>query len=294
MQKLNLNEFRQHGTTEFPLAYYSVTPNFLRYIMEFHWHMHYEIVFVSKGSFNLILNGAEYVLNEGDFAFINSGIIHGGNPQDCDYDCIVFDINILRNRGFIFDSFIKKISHNNIIIKPHITKDELEKYPKLKENLFKLFNTLKENKTYHELESVACLLMVFTEIAKNQLFSDSDADKSNIELTIEPIKNTLELIQEKYSEDLDLDQLAKIANLSSRYFCSLFKKVMKQTPINYLNNYRIDRAAYLIADDKKSLIEICYECGFHDYSYFIRVFKKTMKITPKQYKKQFQNNKAEN
>ncbi len=289
MQKLNLNEFREHGTSDFPLGFYHVTPNYLRYEMEFHWHMHYEIISIKQGKIKLTLNGNEYVLKEGDFSFLGSGVIHGGNPQDCIYECIVFDINILRNRGFVFDNFIKKISHNNIIVNPCITKEELENYPNLKDNLLKLFEALRDNQDFFELETVASLLMVFTEIAKNKLYSDSTTDKTNVELTIEPIKNTLELIQENYSENLDLEQLAKTANLSSRYFCSLFKKVMKQTPINYLNNYRIDRAAYLIAENKKSLMEICYECGFHDYSYFIRVFRKIMKTTPKQYKKQFKN-----
>ena len=68
------------------------------------------------------------------------------------------------------------------------------------------------------------------------------------------------------------------------YFCRLFKQYTGKTPIEYLNNYRIEQAAKLLIETNDSITDIAFDCGFENTSYFIRKFKAQKSATPKQYR----------
>lgn len=284
MRELHLNEKRTHGTSDFPLGYYYVTEVFSRYEMEQHWHLQYEIIHIIEGEFLLKLTKENHPLAAGDYAFINAGILHGGVPKSCVYECVVFNMDFLRNRNYRSDAFMKQLVHNKFRIQTVFSAAALEDVPVLRRALEGFFQAFHQGGEYYELGVQANLLLFMSEVAKHRMYiyaNDKSADVENIE----PIKKSLEMIQNSYSEDLTLEDLAKTAGLSSKYFCHIFQKLMGRTPIDYLNHYRIERAACLIEENKLPLIHICYDCGFNDYSYFIRVFKKYKHITPNQYKK---------
>lgn len=292
MRELHLNEQREHGSIDFPLGYYYVSSNFSRYIMEQHWHIQYEIIHIIQGSFRLKISNTYYQMHEGDYAFIHSGLIHGGMPQNCIYECVVFDADFLRNRNAKSDVFIRGLVHNKYSLQSIYSKEFLVQYPYLQSNLEQFFASFKSKHKFYELQVMASLLGFFAQVAQHKLYCQSAPDADSVE-NMEPIKKTLERIQNNYAENISLDDLAKIAGLSGKYFCHIFQKLMGRTPIDYLNNYRIERAASLIEEAKYSLIQICYDCGFNDYSYFIRVFKKYKNTTPKQYKKNLEQDLAE-
>ena len=86
-----LREDKHHGTFDFPLELYHVESAHPRYEMPFHWHMDTELLLVSEGEFQLYLDGEEIHLHAGESTYIPAGAVHGGSPQDCVYECIVFD-----------------------------------------------------------------------------------------------------------------------------------------------------------------------------------------------------------
>ncbi len=94
----------------------------------------------------------------------------------------------------------------------------------------------------------------------------------------------MELIETKYSTPLTLEDLANAAGMSPKYFCSVFKSMTGHSPVEYLNIYRIDQAAWLLRAGSEELINIAYSCGFKDFSYFIRMFKKIKGTTPLKYR----------
>ena len=69
------------------------------------------------------------------------------------------------------------------------------------------------------------------------------------------------------------------------YFCRLFKAVTDKTPMEYLNSYRIEKAAAKLLSTDESVTDIAYSCGFNDLSYFIKVFRDFKGISPKQFRK---------
>lgn len=57
----------------------------------------------------------------------------------------------------------------------------------------------------------------------------------------------------------------------------------QQTPIDYLNYYRIECACDKLTKEDKTAFETAYECGFNDFSYFIKTFRKYKNTTPNKF-----------
>ncbi|WP_207942395.1 hypothetical protein DOK78_000980 [Enterococcus sp. DIV2402] len=98
----------------------------------------------------------------------------------------------------------------------------------------------------------------------------------------EQIKDYLET---HYKDSLSLDDLEETFQISKYKIIRDFEKEYQQTPINYLNNYRmIQSLRYL--QEEMTVKEIAEAVGFSDYNYFSRVFKKIMGFTPSRYRKE--------
>ena len=91
-------------------------------------------------------------------------------------------------------------------------------------------------------------------------------------------------IQLHYQDSFSLEDVADYVGLTPTYFTKLFKEQTKQTFIDYVTDYRIEKSKELLLNTKLSLKEIVYEVGYKDPNYFSRVFKKWTKVSPKQYR----------
>ena len=99
------------------------------------------------------------------------------------------------------------------------------------------------------------------------------------------LKQVLDFIEHNYTGALTLKQLSASVSMSPKYFCRFFSEMTHQTPMDYLNRQRIERACYEISTTDDSITDIAYRNGFNDLSYFIRTFKKYKGTTPGKYKK---------
>lgn len=87
-------------------------------------------------------------------------------------------------------------------------------------------------------------------------------------------------------EPVDLDQLARIAQMSKRSFNRSFQAAMGNSPIAYVIQLRVNRAASLLRRTRLNITEIAFEVGFSDSNYFARQFHKLFGVTPRQYRQQ--------
>ena len=77
--------------------------------------------------------------------------------------------------------------------------------------------------------------------------------------------------------------LAEHANISVYHLSHIFKQSTGQTPIEYLNQYRLIMSADMLKSSDYSIMQIAFECGYNNVSYFNRAFKAKYGITPKEY-----------
>jgi AraC-like DNA-binding protein len=87
------------------------------------------------------------------------------------------------------------------------------------------------------------------------------------------------------AEKIDIDQLAKLAGLSTSHFSRAFKQCMGLSPHHYLLVQRIDRAAALIKNTDCALIDIALDTGFSDQCHLTRMFVRQMHETPMAYRR---------
>jgi AraC-like DNA-binding protein len=90
-----------------------------------------------------------------------------------------------------------------------------------------------------------------------------------------------------YQQDISLEQMAAVANLTPSSFCRYFKKITRKTLVDVLTEFRVKHACQLLTTTDKPVADICFESGFGNVSYFNQEFKKAMGCNPLAYKKFF-------
>jgi AraC family transcriptional regulator len=93
-------------------------------------------------------------------------------------------------------------------------------------------------------------------------------------------------IRERLDQQLSLDELAKVAEMSPNYFISLFRQSIGMTPHKFVVQQRLEHARTLLENSRLSLLEIARHCGFQDQSQFTTTFRRFIGMTPGQYKRQ--------
>lgn len=277
---LNYEEHRRHGTEEFPLDFYSVDEKHSRYYMHYHWHKETELLYVLSGEFVLSLNGTEHRLREGELCYIPGGALHGGDPTNCVYECIDFDIGTLLQQTRLVRHYLREMENEQTAVQTLFTKEQ----PGILKCASRLFAAARTQNAGWELLVLAGLFDFYGTVFQKHYFSETASKKMQQE-KVQQVKAAIEYIELNYQHFISLDDLARIAGLSAKYFCRYFRLITNRTPIDYLNYYRTERACYLLQQQKKSVTEIAYECGFNDISYFIRCFKRYQNTTPHQYAK---------
>ena len=278
MQKFQYLDKKQHGTPAFPVEYYFVNASHPRYTMAFHWHKEWELLRVLEGEFLLSLDDVSYSLHPGEAVLIAPETLHGGEPQQCVYECLVFD----------FYGIFKKME----ALKPHFTpfyRNEWIPEPLLPAGdaeVTTLMNLFQQDEPCcRELKAIAGLIRLFTSVIEGKKYQILPPDSPQSKPWSVRIKTVLEYIEGHFGENISLDTLAQVAGMNARYFCRVFDSLTHHTPMNYVNLYRVEQAAFLLETTDKTITQIAAECGFWESSYFTKVFKKFKKDTPKSYRK---------
>ena len=90
-------------------------------------------------------------------------------------------------------------------------------------------------------------------------------------------------VQMHYQESIRLEEIAAAGMICRSRCCKLFREKMNCTPIEYVMNYRLNKACELLGQGA-AITEAALSCGFNGVSYFSESFKKKFGITPREYK----------
>ena len=88
-----------------------------------------------------------------------------------------------------------------------------------------------------------------------------------------------------YKENISLEDIGGIANMTPQAFCKYFKERTHKTFIEFVNEVRIGHACKLLFEDNYNILQICYESGFNNLSNFNRQCKKGINMAPGEYRK---------
>ena len=274
MQKLNFFDKKKHGTVDFPVEYFYVDSAHPRYHMAFHWHHEWELIRVIEGELLFFLEDRQQKINAGEIVLIPSETLHGAQPEKCVYECLVFDLYGLIGKIDALKPQLRPFYNMEVIPENYFTNRNKEV-----SYVLDIFSE-ESSSSCTALETVSAICNLFAWIIKEKRYR-KNRNMGRRSLEIKPV---LEYIETHYNEDLSLDALANVAGMNARYFCKIFYAATKNTPMNYVNQYRIEHAAFLLDTTDLSVTEIATSCGFYDSSYFTKVFKKYKNTTPKHFR----------
>ena len=283
MKFYSYRENKTPGTEQLPVDYYNVDEHHPRYKMIHHWHKEYEIIFVNSGWLELTLDADTLYLRAGDVVIVNPGVMHSAKPKAAKYECVVFspDIGI---KGHLSRYEQGKALLSGEAILPIFL---IQENPAIKRAAVNLKLAMSGRKTGFELMALSSISALFSEVIEKNLIMKASEKALKFSERLLPFENAVSFIEKNYSSPISLERLAGIAGMSRKYFSEYFKKVSGKSPTDFLNCYRIERAAEMLMLGDKSVTEIAYECGFNDLSYFIKTFKNQKNTTPASYRRNF-------
>jgi AraC-like DNA-binding protein len=99
----------------------------------------------------------------------------------------------------------------------------------------------------------------------------------------ERIMDAIRFIRKHLDEPISIQKLSRVACMSESNFHRVFKEETGSSPVEFINNERIRRAAALLRQPGVKIKEVIHMCGFDSRSYFNRVFKQRYEMTPGAY-----------
>ncbi|GGD51513.1 AraC family transcriptional regulator [Paenibacillus nasutitermitis] len=115
------------------------------------------------------------------------------------------------------------------------------------------------------------------------------SNEFNVPVPFLTFRKIVNYLDETYAQNVRKEAIERSLERKYEYICQVFKKYAGITIVTYIQQLRIQRAKYLLANSVASLQEIAAEVGFEDPFYFSRVFKKIEGISPTVYRERTEN-----
>ena len=261
-----------------------------------HAHDFIELVFFAEGESVHEYAGKQYPLAPGDVFIIHPGEPHAyvvskkARVLNCIFlaEALMPDIEYLKRTDGFFDMvMVEPFFRSETGLRGKLHLDSAARI-RAEELLLGMKQELDRKKPGFEAAARAMLIQLLVLVARYRAQMNAEAESADSEelsgkRTL--IRDCIRYIEEHYPEEIRLDNLADRAYLSPEYFSKVFKRLTSQTPIEFINSVRLDKAKQLLASSALPVTDIAYRTGFHDSNYFSRQFKKSTGLTPGDYRK---------
>ncbi len=283
-------ENRSRGTVLFPIEYYKCNTEESTWNLPLHWHVDFELIHVLEGEYYMFVSDKVITLKVDDVCFLSSGVLHGDGDikSNCRYESVVFNPDMLVVKHSATEEIVSKLIEgvSNVAVVFNSSNKNLH------ELSLKILHEVREARFCYEFYTLGFIFELLGEVISQNLYTENRREDFGNSQKLIWLKCVLNLIKQKYNTDISLGEMADAAGFSPKYFCRLFHKVTKYTPFEYLNQYRIKRAAEMLHDTNDSIENIAYGCGFNDISYFIKLFKRYKEMTPFKYRAMLEKEKS--
>ncbi|MWC30339.1 AraC family transcriptional regulator [Paenibacillus sp. MMS18-CY102] len=288
--KHSLREDRLHGDAMLPLATYWIDKEAGEPVLDAHWHKEAEFFCVIEGEVQFQVDTEYFAVQAGEAVFINGGDLHAGHAVEgasCKFCAIVFDIGWLSSASYdaIQSSFIAPLQERRRTFPRHIRPDS-EWGRTVLGHLADMRHDYEAQTPGYEAAMKGRMLLIFHAIAAAGQWRNRTITSASELAKIDRLKTVIVHIQQNFDRRLRIQELADLVPMSEGQFIRFFKSMTRKTPIEYINTYRIRRAAELLRNTDRKISDIALEAGFDHVSYFIKVFRKQQKTTPSEYRKE--------
>ncbi len=256
--------------------------NTICYGLHRHWEI--ELSYCMEGEYTIAINNRSQCLRAGDLMVLNPMAAHefpGDSAESARRMTIVLGPGLL---GEFFEPFVNMVPSGRVF---HL-QDEKNTNPAYGQLACLLEDTahLYLNRTeFSGLEIMGNLYKISALVLK--LLSEDNGLPLRIQSVrdVEKIEQALEIIYDRYGENLDLDTVSRVCGYSKSNFCKIFKRVTGDTFHNVLTRHRVEIACLHLKESTASIDSIGGMVGFSDSKSFCRTFKKLTGESPGTYRK---------
>lgn len=252
------------------------------------------ILYVTSGSFNMLIDDNIYSVSEGDVVVIPANTTYQPRESDgCSYYFVHFsattlestppstiDQSLLRFQeitdiGYAYNYYGK--AYSSIINLPvHIKQNNTKAYYPL-HNVFERATKLNIWRNNYEkllLDNTIreLLILISTELSTHQTQNNT-------------LQKIIHYINKHYTEALTLTSIAESFGFSTSYITKLFRNFLGKGTVDYINDLRLADACEYLVSSNLTIGEISNRIGFQNQYYFDRLFKRKYGVTPKEFRK---------
>lgn len=233
------------------------------------WHDNPEIQLCVDGEGFVLIDGERHPFQKGDLIVVNSGQVHfTGTDSELIYHCLILDDQFCRMANLPYQNYRFKTAFRD----PEMADIIL--------SVVALQDAPKEPFQVTKLQIEVAKLLIFL----CQRHTVAVRSESKPLPGTEGVRAAIRYLRAHYSEPITLDALSRAVFMEKCGLCKAFKKLTGQTVIEYLNNYRCEKAKEFLLLGK-TVTETALLCGFHNMSYFTKTFKENTGKLPSSYKK---------
>lgn len=237
-----------------------------------HWHEHLELLYFIKGRCDVIVDGKFHSAEAGDLVIVNGGQIHSfvDKRDGASYFCVLFYPDFFRDTNFAGTHLTSFVPGD----------------PFVGECMNQMYKEATEGTVGSDMlvKSVAYRLIAHIE-RSYAVGRPSEQEQARKQATLSRLNTVLDYVAKNYNRPLSTRDLAATLYVSEGYFCRFFKAATGKSAVEYINEYRIERAAALLENTDLPLSDIAATVGFEDANYFSRAFRRVKGESPSEYRK---------
>lgn len=252
-------------------------------IPKWHFHPELEIVYIKEGSGKRHIGNHISQYFNGDLIVVGPNLPHYGFTDR--FSGSKTEIILQLREDFLGKDFFSKIEFMNIHRFIEKSKAGLSFSGNTKgeigqrlESMFYMSNFEKLLELLKILQTLANSREVEVLNAKGVVLETNSHKAGRLDVIFS-------FVRKHFQDEITLDEIAQLANMTVPSFCRFFKNNTGKTFIEFLNEFRITHACKLLSDTALSVTDICFECGFNNFSHFTKFFKRVTNMSPTEYRK---------
>lgn len=246
----------------------------------YHFHYEIEVVFIDDGQGDVVIGATFSDFGPGDIFLIGSNIPHRFRANQGDRYLKSYIVQFSRDCfGGVFFNAVEFTRIRKLI-------EQTRSGLVIRKAAQYLFNRIRRLIAAEGIDSVINFLRLLSEIDAYESIEIISKDPTQIiEIKIETrISAAVDWIEENYFRTISLDEVANISNMNKNAFCRAFKRKTGKTPMQFINEKRIEVASDQLLNTEISITEISFNVGFSTLSSFNRNFKSISSLSPKTYR----------
>ncbi|MBQ7900342.1 MAG: AraC family transcriptional regulator [Clostridia bacterium] len=238
----------------------------------FHYHDWYELYHLVEGGCTYRIGNKKYALNVGDWVFIPPGTAHKSVYHTSPHERML----IYFSRDYISSQLIPKI---NIFITNPVYTPCAEEASIVEDVAGRIFSEFQNPDEFSTRMYKNLLFELLVHFVRNPSFIHG---KNELDMGIAYV---IDYINHHYAENITLEDMADVINVSPSYLSRKFKYISGMNLSEYVRDVRLKNAKIMLVETNDSILQISERCGFNDSNYFSYVFKKEEKMSPLRYRK---------